>query len=1062
FSGFVNAGDAASVPNQFAPVTGTTAGSGVGTYPITLLSANPNSNYTTTYVGANLTITPAPLTITPNATKVYGAALPTTLPALDFAGLVAGDTPARFTTQPTLNTSGVNVGSYSITASGAVDPNYTISYAPGTLAITPASLTITANDASRNYGGVNPGFSASYSGLVNGDTASTLSGLTFATAATSASNVGVYQILPSGAVDPNYTISYAPATLTINPAPLQITPSGGSIYGQSPATTASVTYNAVGFANGDTLASLTTQPSFATPAISTTNVGFYALFASGASDPNYTISYQPGTLAVNRATVTLSVNASSTYGSPIGKVPVIAAGLVNGDTLATVFGSSPIASTTATSRSNVGTYSASIFAGPVIDTNYAVSLGSGAYRITPAPLLITANDQTYSYGTTNPAFGVSYSGLVNGDTSSVVSGLTVSSTAIIGGNIGSPPTLISNVGTYQTTAFGGSASNYAITYAPGTLRITRAPLSITPSGASVYGQDPNRTAIVSYDIAGLVNGDTLASLTTQPTFSTTATGGSGAGTYFLSASGASDPNYSITYFRGQLQINPATLTLTPASATSTTGSPIPAIAIIAEGLVNGDTLANIFASPPTVATGATSASQPGSYITTISAGPVTDKNYVAKLGKGTLAIKIVPALPNTTFVDPGSTNISPVTTSITTITAVPLLVIPPPKVDVITISPLFIAPETYGKALGSFGPAAGDVINMFLATMTDSKPPVTVGAVVAALKNPDTKISTAMMGLLLPFLYDYLGDILKISESAWTPNQVMFVKQFETYVQAQRRAAALQAESDYEAWAKAAVAEEQKKIDRVSGTAQIYEMAILSANPPVPPADFLNQVQAGFILTGNQTVTMAGLNAQVSAFGDAITGAQGISEFAELARAGIQLSGNGANTKTLVAKMPSLGKTILPNAKKGLSLLNEKVSSAKKALATAKDTGEDVSKAASRLQQAEDAAKIVVTAGDVVASVGVVLEVVGNAVQIGMAAAAYAQAADYNTAFQKAVNAANQPVTASDLKAMMSNSAGQQQIFNYLSTQLATAGQPPAPTQSYMTLSAILKITQSF
>jgi len=84
------------------------------------------------------------LIITPNnQSKTYGTALPSL--TVNYAGFVNGDTSASLTTQPkvsTTATSASSVGTYSITASGAVDPNYTILYVPGSLSITPAQLTI--------------------------------------------------------------------------------------------------------------------------------------------------------------------------------------------------------------------------------------------------------------------------------------------------------------------------------------------------------------------------------------------------------------------------------------------------------------------------------------------------------------------------------------------------------------------------------------------------------------------------------------------------------------------------------------------------------------------------------------------------------------------------------------------------------------------------------------------------------------------------------------------------------------------------------------------------------
>ena len=89
-----------------------------------------------------------------------------------------GDSASSLTTQPFSEAPqprrAANVGSYAITASGAVDANYTISYVAGTLTVTPVALTITANNASKLYGAALPTLSATYSGFVNGDSASSL------------------------------------------------------------------------------------------------------------------------------------------------------------------------------------------------------------------------------------------------------------------------------------------------------------------------------------------------------------------------------------------------------------------------------------------------------------------------------------------------------------------------------------------------------------------------------------------------------------------------------------------------------------------------------------------------------------------------------------------------------------------------------------------------------------------------------------------------------------------------------------------------------------------------
>src|SRR6185369_12149727 len=57
--------------------------------------------------------------------------------------------------------------------------------------------------------------------------------------------------------------------------------------------------------------------------------------------------------------------------------------------------------------------------------------------------------------------------------------------------------------------------------------------------------------------SGFVNGDTVASLDTPVTLSTTATVASAVGTYPITASGAADSNYMISFIAGTLTVTPA-------------------------------------------------------------------------------------------------------------------------------------------------------------------------------------------------------------------------------------------------------------------------------------------------------------------------------------------------------------------------------------------------------------------------------------------------------------------------------------------------------------------------
>jgi len=117
---------------------------------------------------------------------------------------------------------GIHVGSYATALAAAFlgDSVYAANSVTGVLSVTAAPLTITADSKSKVYGAAVPVLTASYSGLVNGDTSASLTTLpTLSTTATSNSSVGTYTITASGAVDPDYSISYATGTLTVTSDP---------------------------------------------------------------------------------------------------------------------------------------------------------------------------------------------------------------------------------------------------------------------------------------------------------------------------------------------------------------------------------------------------------------------------------------------------------------------------------------------------------------------------------------------------------------------------------------------------------------------------------------------------------------------------------------------------------------------------------------------------------------------------------------------------------------------------------------------------------------------------
>ena len=144
-----------------------------------------------------------------------------------------GDTAGSLTTAPTCSTTATSVepgGCYPSSCSGAVDANYVITYVAGSVQVTAGHAVDHGLVGARQLRRPVAAITAAYSGFVNGDTSASLTTApTCSTTATSASPVGSYPTSCSGAVDPNYAISYINGSLQVGPAPLVVTASSASI-----------------------------------------------------------------------------------------------------------------------------------------------------------------------------------------------------------------------------------------------------------------------------------------------------------------------------------------------------------------------------------------------------------------------------------------------------------------------------------------------------------------------------------------------------------------------------------------------------------------------------------------------------------------------------------------------------------------------------------------------------------------------------------------------------------------------------------------------------------------
>ncbi len=311
------------------------------------------------------------------------------------------------------------------------------------------------------------------------------------------------------------------------------------------------------------------------------------------------------------------------YGTPLGETQLNATASVPG-----TFSYSP-ASGTVLNAGNAQLLSVTFT--PDDPLSYAPANATVTIDVLRAALTVNVLDATMVYGAALPAFGATYGGFVNGDTVASLDALATFSTTA---------TSASSVGSYSINASGAADGNYTFGYVSGLLSVTRANLTITADNkVKAYGAS-NPALTASY--AGFVNGDTAASLDTPAVLSTSATPGSGVGTYPITVAGAADANYAIAFDPGTLTVNPAALTIRADDKSKVAGTANPVLTATYSGLVNGDTAASLD-SPVVLTTTADAGSPAGTY--PITAGGAADVNYLITHLNGTLTVQPDTALP---------------------------------------------------------------------------------------------------------------------------------------------------------------------------------------------------------------------------------------------------------------------------------------------------------------------------------------------------------------------------------------------------------------------------------
>lgn len=257
-----------------------------------------------------------------------------------------------------------------------------------------------------------------------------------------------------------------------------------------------------------------------------------------------------------------------------------------------------------------------------------------------SPLTITANSpsMTYSGNTFSGVIGITYSSTPN---SNLLGPLSYSG----------PWSGAIDVGSYGISASGlySNQLGYKITYADGSLVITKAHLTVTGNDATKTYGDAN--PVLSSTVSGFVNSQNLASsgVTGTGAATTTATALTDVGTAVIAADAGTlaASNYDFTNtVNGNLAITKAHLTVTSNNATKTYGDANPPLSSTVSGFVNSQTLVTSGVSGEgTATTTATTTSNIGTAVITTGVGTLAATNYdFTNLVNGNLAIGQAPLI----------------------------------------------------------------------------------------------------------------------------------------------------------------------------------------------------------------------------------------------------------------------------------------------------------------------------------------------------------------------------------------------------------------------------------
>ncbi len=393
---------------------------------------------------------------------------------------------------------------------------YNVRSLPSAATVTPAPLTVNVNNTQKAFGDVLTFADVSFTALTLLG-ADTITGADVvspgAPASAPASNTPYPLSLTNftGVGAGNYTITVVPGNLRVVSRTLNITVNDATKTYGTDLVFNGTEFTVTGLINADTVTSLTITSNGA-PATAQVANGPFAINGSnpvGTGLGNYTLNIIPGQLVINPAPLTITADdQSKPFGTTFTFVgnEFTTTGLLNSDTVTSATLSSAAAAANAPFTGPAG--EAILITNPVgagLD-NYTISRVNGVMFIAPDNLVITANDQTKTYGDDFVFDGTEFSvvGLAPGDS---VDRITLASAgAAATAQVADGPFTIT-----ATSAVGTGLEKYTLVFADGTFSVVPAPLSIRANDQSKQQGQVYTFAGTEFTTNGLLNSDTVDS-----------------------------------------------------------------------------------------------------------------------------------------------------------------------------------------------------------------------------------------------------------------------------------------------------------------------------------------------------------------------------------------------------------------------------------------------------------------------------------------------------------------------------------------------------------------------